>query len=533
MFRLENYRVNDNNYTHQSLNGGKFNIPFSQREELFNYIMKNPECALCERLTEKFPLYIDIDGLEEKLDIEDVINFINKNLLENINEVDIENYLLQNRTKHRNYHIHYPNIIVNKDIAKKFSKLLNKKAKEESSLNYQDNIFDPCAYSTCFRMYGTWKGRDKRNTNYQLLLGEGEETLDEIKIFKLLSLIGYNNNELTSFKNIKENQIQNEIDDTNYDISNKLDTNSYMYKELSKNNWEIGIQLLDFLDKAVYLNNREKWIPTLYCLRYIGFPKKIVMDWSKQYSGHDSNRINQLNHIFNNDVESNKTPDPLNYFIKAAAKNPKFNKITFGLDLTKYGRNYHIYSYDIKTYLEEIKYDETFYPDALLLANLFENKVITIPIKKGMYEIYLWNGDLWEKDVSGYYLINQLTSSFRSILLKCLEHINYNISDEDEKSILSEIIRKKLRMKLSNDSYIRNTIANFIKSSYSNPTFINKFDQIDDILPVKNGNIDLKTGKLLSRKYSDYITRCVDIDYDENIDTSTVDKIIDDTMLNR
>ena len=52
-----------------------------------------------------------------------------------------------------------------------------------------------------------------------------------------------------------------------------------------------------------------------------------------------------------------------------------------------------------------------------------------------------------------------------------------------------------------------------------------------DAIAVRNGNIDLKTGKLVNRRFDDYNTFFLDIEFDEFMKTPNMDKFMSDIML--
>lgn len=150
--------------------GGKFKIPLDKRKNLYKFIEENPEYTITERPKKIFPLYFDIDDLDEKENnLEDLIDTI---MIPNIKKVlDISDdtlffySTLRNKSKPNYYHIHFPRIFVSSITARKISRLINK----------EKNILDLSVYKNGLRIFKTLKPtknkpkkRDK-NSYYEFL----------------------------------------------------------------------------------------------------------------------------------------------------------------------------------------------------------------------------------------------------------------------------------------------------------------------------------------------------------------------------
>jgi putative DNA primase/helicase len=61
--------------------------------------------------------------------------------------------------------------------------------------------------------------------------------------------------------------------------------------------------------------------------------------------------------------------------------------------------------------------------------------------------------------------------------------------------------------------------------------FVGKLNSNPDILAVKNGNLDLRTGKLQLRTIEDYNSFKINTAYNPNADTSNIEKFMDDIMI--
>ena len=158
-FDLNTYRTNDKNeLTHllMSSPGGKFKIPLNKEFKLFKYIKKNPEVCITQRPSIAFPLFFDIDNLNMK--IENAIKIINEPLSELFTESDLtEFYVLKNLSK-KNYHIHYPKIIVSKSTAILIVNKINTSHKD---------LLDVSVYTNGLRLYPTLKPKKKNKKEYE------------------------------------------------------------------------------------------------------------------------------------------------------------------------------------------------------------------------------------------------------------------------------------------------------------------------------------------------------------------------------
>ena len=176
--------------------GGKFKIPFDKKLDLYKFIVKNPKYCITERPQKIFPLYFDIDDLDEK---ESIDNLIKNKILPNVHKVlnlnqsknkNIEMHsILQNKSKKNFYHIHFPYIIVNKLIAKKIGNLINK----------EEKILDLSVYTNGLRIFKTFKtgkSGNVKDTNYDFI-NDFDKNMKFERQIKLVSIHIKEDTELT------------------------------------------------------------------------------------------------------------------------------------------------------------------------------------------------------------------------------------------------------------------------------------------------------------------------------------------------
>lgn len=120
---------------------------------------------------------------------------------------------------------------------------------------------------------------------------------------------------------------------------------------------------------------------------------------------------------------------------------------------------------------------------------------------------FIWNGCCWQIDIS---------NSIYKLAKKTLRRFMAEIDSLDAKGDTSlEDMKKKLKsfaVKSENDSRIR-AMVNQLKSQPE--IMMGDCDSDIYLLNLKNGTLDLRTGILEKHRKEDYITRIVDIEYDE------------------
>jgi putative DNA primase/helicase len=89
-----------------------------------------------------------------------------------------------------------------------------------------------------------------------------------------------------------------------------------------------------------------------------------------------------------------------------------------------------------------------------------------------------------------------------------------------------------MRRQCNRSKYSKQCFKNTLGANLLNNTDFKDMINGDlDIIAVRNGNIDLRTGKLQNRNYDDYNTFFLDIDFEENQKTPNMDKFMNDIML--
>ena len=299
----------DNKHSHLLLNGGKLNI--TNLEILYKIYSKcideNEYIYLVECRRELFVLFFDLDFLLEKeLDNDffiEIIKNINDTIKLYYNEyykciVTTADYKKVNKNNKINlkkgFHIHWPNIIVNKEIALKIRQSCIIKLKTiygNIFLNSFNDIVDESVFkSSGLRLTGSRKGQyiseekkfidEGRPYTILRVLINNEKNNDEfeflnkntLELVKQTSIINYNDYKITDIINKlpepePEPETESETDITN-DSWNRLSKDSLEYNEIIRffKNY-VRDYSVDDIKRIFYLNDVYIiWSKSKYCL---------------------------------------------------------------------------------------------------------------------------------------------------------------------------------------------------------------------------------------------------------------------------
>lgn len=558
---LKKYTVSSGtkNYTHQDLKGGLFNIPSNESVDLYTYLLKIKKSSLCEKITDVFKLYFDIDKYTLNVDIRDTVKVLSEQLSrilvpnqeemkEEEPELDFTYHILKNQSK-ENYHVYFPNILVDKKFCRKLVKYINSKT--------DDKILDDNAYNSCFRMYHVLKFDRKKNkylpnSNYDFL---DEVNLNDIEKFQLLCIQTDKTKSNVDFeKTIKEKikeeeknrqQKKKKLQELNAnDIIDldELDENKTNYVDYKRDGWikKNVIQIKDYeyikflLFEVIGIEKCDdygEWSKIIMILASLEIPKRIMIKWSKTSSKFDETTISNIKSLIKKSREKNFSfYDQYKALLNLAKQDnfTKFNEYIIGL--SKY--EYKVLNFNqIKFHLnnDERGMCEMFY-------KLFHQRIITQGPEDNL-EVYFWNGDIWQKDENQMcqYLFQHFVSQNLDYFNKQLLYEIKKLDPSDPKveqyyDLLknSTMMRKQCNRSKYSKQCFRNTLgANLL----NNPDFQDMINGNPDSIAVRNGNIDLRTGKLVNRRFDDYNTFFLDIEFDEFMKTPNMDKFMSDIML--
>lgn len=562
-FNLNNYKVSGMDYTHQSLKGGKFKIPQGELDNFYNYCIENPSACLCEKLPEVFPLYFDIDGLDINVDINNVIDNLKEDLIEKFFDLeeDVNIVVLNNKVKTSNYHIIVTNVMTTKKDAKNIAKELNIELNELEEIKEEIEILDTNAYNSCLRMLGTGKYDRRKNPKLDVdsiyVINEdlNDPEIVNLPIVDQLKISSISNTDrlpMTPFSdfykgiteeqeelekklsnNILDNILPN-VDEMKDDFDqqmfeNEKTRNDYYYTELTKNKNDYLRKILYKCLKPNRLEDYDEWIKLIYIFKNTKLPILELINYSRQSNKFDKNALDIIKNIMKNNQESDRKIGYRKLLTMAKEDNLKeFQKINFALSRLEY-HDLHI-SYD------EIRRQVARQEKGLatLFFNIIKSRVICHVAGKNDRTYFYWNGNIWKKDDTK--LLNLLMADILEVLL--MNYQNYmNLivakeTDQENQTFLNveKVLLKRCFSMINNFDKIEN-IKKWLCTFLGNNININILDSNPDILSVKNGVIDLKTGELRPRYCEDYLTFYLDTEYDEKENCSDIEQLFNDMML--
>lgn len=132
---------------------------------------------------------------------------------------------------------------------------------------------------------------------------------------------------------------------------------------------------------------------------------------------------------------------------------------------------------------------------------------------------FCWNGKYWKKCDSPDPIMSKLLD-----VVKGCWNVVPSIDSSDEKKILTQWL-----CKCENFNYLNHAVR-VAQTQEQVIASIEEFDSDPNLFNVANGTIDLTTGKLAPHRREDFITKCVDIEYDPSAVSQDWNKFILDSV---
>ena len=160
--------------------------------------------------------------------------------------------------------------------------------------------------------------------------------------------------------------------------------------------------------------------------------------------------------------------------------------------------------------------------------------VVRLSSGRGYREYYYFDSSdcLWRK-VSDSTIKVTISKALEERLRDVVLHYTERARNckEDEKKLMDvyiQDVQKAITYVLDNRGL--NNIVALASEMFLSHNFEQQLDRIPHLIGVRNGVIDLTSGKLRDRRPEDMIYKVLDIDYDENADTSLVASAVKTTM---
>ena len=150
------------------------------------------------------------------------------------------------------------------------------------------------------------------------------------------------------------------------------------------------------------------------------------------------------------------------------------------------------------------------------------------PTSSNGYYLFDTKKNIWKKE-NIYDIGKHLSENMPNIIKRLFRYLKAYKETQDEREKCMKDLNILIK-KMYNANYIKSNLY-WIKSEFVDENFIEKLDTKIDILSVKGGLIDLRTGILRPRKKEDYISYELDIHYEGIIETPEIDEFISDIML--
>ena len=269
---------------------------------------------------------------------------------------------------------------------------------------------------------------------------------------------------------------------TKQPMANSIMENLPEYQEIS-----------DLLNIIGVLDKRDKWLKVTMAIKNTNEAYFALWDkWSKQSSSYDEYQNTQTWNSLQ--LNGGLRLGTLHYLAKQANPDAYFKLYHFGI---------------MEQYVHQNEYGI-----AMIFAGVFENYIKCVDQKSSLFFVYDHTSALWiEKplDCLQSFLIEKLNPLFH-------RYIRFKDKDSDKvtKADLEKIEEiTKVAGKLTTSTFIKKVLS-ILKGfeSIKDEDFRNKLISKKDLLSVRNGVVDLRTGELRARNYDDYLTTYLDIKYD-------------------
>ena len=508
---LQQYSKNtESEQTHLSFKNGKYNIPNTKLDDFYKTYYKayknNVELYIIEKITNrKFAFFYDIDS---EMNDTDVMNLIEKtNYLINIHfEGDkLTEYVVSKRRGINKYHINYPNLIVNSQIAKAFTNLL-----------IQNNMkIDQSVYRTGLRILGSCKKTlDDIYTPYNLLTGEYYE-INEYSEFEKFLIMRMKKVKLSKC-NLKINKIESAIKIKgveNTKITKELENliNDYIQTEPLYENINFNI------NRVISTQNKTG----LFCY-YISIKERYCPFKSREHQRESDPLYLEIsnNGIFLKcyDEDCLKRRYPENGILLPDNFEQAYPE-TFKSMTTKYWNTGINISNEIRKELET-SLKGTHYLIAKAAFNIYKDRFRVDDIKNTNW--YEFDGIRWKSNYKINLLISEeLPKYYQSIKISDTSHLE-NANMLEEFLVHREQIDKNLRNNIV-DNIIKNLETNRYKMdiltqlSYlfkeHDSNFYKLLDTKTHLIGFANGVYDFNIGNFRVGHQDDYLTYSTGYDY--------------------
>jgi len=172
---------------------------------------------------------------------------------------------------------------------------------------------------------------------------------------------------------------------------------------------------------------------------------------------------------------------------------------------------------------------------ANIFVKAFEGTLVSINSKQKTFYAFNPKTGLWA-EVNSEYIVTLFTGTMKSILTPLavkVAHEYKDVADTDEGKAMKKKMEQTLVL-IKTMTLTKTATKCFpqIYTKMSEPVeWMNKLNARHDLLPVKNGVLDLRTGNLRPYELEDYLTYKVDVVFDPSADTSRQTRFFRDVLM--
>jgi P4 family phage/plasmid primase-like protien len=534
----------DKKQTHLSFNKGKYNVPDDMFDEFvekyYEAMVNNVELYLIEKVyNSEFCFFMDIDAPKDKkivmtdnnvLQLIEATNDTIKRIFCGDSDTLTKNIVSKRMDK---YHVNYPNIIVNGDIAKKVCEEIAKSA--TGDLINSVKCIDTSVYRTGLRMLGSKKKESaKKQTDKQ--------------VYRIYDLQKQQYTEIkdTSFELFKDTLLRKKVKDTTITqlqdpfktttsvVASKTKTipvkgidNSEIVEEVSRFLKEIkstneSLKLLEMNMERIYARQNKLG---MFCY-FVSLQDKHCPFKDRDHK-RDSSPIYVeigLNGIYikchDEDCLRMRFPEGGINFPEDWMS--KYKQMYLSMS-TKYWKAEVSITNEIKKYLEDSLIG-SHYQVAKTTFNIYKDRFRVDDVKNTTW--YEFDGIRWKKSHSMNLLVSEeLPKYYKGIKISDTSVQNNDLqqflvnTDKMDANLRNQMV-DNIISKLENMNFKSNILNQVVYLYQSHdPDFSTKLDSNPYLIGFKNGVYDFKQNTFRTSTQNDYITFSTGydfIEYDEN-----------------
>lgn len=535
---LTRFRTEEsNNLTHLAFSGGKYNVPENKFDEFYKMyyksFIKGEEMGIIERTTDSiFSYFLDIESPKGSSfiltinNMKDIIRIASDNISKifSVSEDNISEYIISKRDINMNfskYHINFPNLIVDSNIAQLLTKNIIVDLDNELS-----KVVDFSVYRTGLRLFGSQKsvkdytkeretyGDNMYEVSYKVFDLDSKMNLDiTYDLFMKMSIKVKSDIKMSELNKeyVCNKPITKSVKNTSNVITSVINEEINMLFDAVK---DINIKVFEnYKGISNIIGKQDKLGIFKYYISIDNYCPFVHRSHKRSESPIYIEINNRGMYIKCHDAECITLKYP-----EDGLKLPiGFEVIYPNLYMSMTSR---YYKSEVKVTMEITKVLEdslnmSHYKIAKVAYAIYKNRFRIDDIKNADW--YEFDGQKWKRThVMNILLSEDLKKYYRSIKIK--EEIEEEVDNSGETKNLEKNMRNELVEsiinKLENVSFKKNVLTEMYYLFKSlEPDFMTKLDANPYLMGFKNGVYDLEKGIFRDGEQKDYLTFSTGYDY--------------------